>query len=308
MRWRDVDWEGRRITVRGTKTASSFRTVDLGDLAMTLLQEHRRHELEKRLSLGPGANCGSDDATIFTNIVGKPMDAGGLKRTWKRIIRDAAVGHVRFHDLRHASATFMHPGRCAHPDGQPAPGPLTHLDHHGHLRSRAAGDGQARGGGARQSYGRLTMPCLTTSSPNRHMVNRWSKAHEVEQKGVTAWTAWYEMGLGKWRARRDSNPRHLVPKTSALSTELRAPEASISRQAGRVKLKAGASCRACVRRSPVRQALPSCSRRRTTKVSADIWPVTVLPWSEKSMLTAKLVPPGEVSVVVEPLPPNSFVS
>jgi hypothetical protein len=27
------------------------------------------------------------------------MDAGGLKRAWKRIIRDAGVGHVRFHDL-----------------------------------------------------------------------------------------------------------------------------------------------------------------------------------------------------------------
>ena len=28
-------------------------------------------------------------------------------RTWKRIIRDAGVGHVRFHDLRHASATYL---------------------------------------------------------------------------------------------------------------------------------------------------------------------------------------------------------
>ena len=104
--WRDVDWERRRITVRGTKTESSFRTVDLGDLAIVLLQEHRRHELEKRLGLGPGADCGSEDATIFTNLVGKPMDAGGLKRTWKRVIRNAGVGHVRFHDLRHASATY----------------------------------------------------------------------------------------------------------------------------------------------------------------------------------------------------------
>ena len=45
--------------------------------------------------------------SAFTNQVGKPMDAGGLKRTWKRVIRDANVGHVRFHDLRHASATYL---------------------------------------------------------------------------------------------------------------------------------------------------------------------------------------------------------
>ncbi len=35
------------------------------------------------------------------------MDAGGLKRTWKRIVKKADVGHVRFHDLRHASATYL---------------------------------------------------------------------------------------------------------------------------------------------------------------------------------------------------------
>ena len=29
------------------------------------------------------------------------------------------------------------------------------------------------------------MTCLTTSSPNPHMVTRWSKVHEDESKGVT---------------------------------------------------------------------------------------------------------------------------
>ncbi len=75
--------------------------------ATQLLLSHRLAEREKRLSLGPGANCGANDATIFTNLVGKPMDAAGLKRTWKRILKNAGVGHVRFHDLRHASATYM---------------------------------------------------------------------------------------------------------------------------------------------------------------------------------------------------------
>lgn len=105
--WRDVNWEQQTLTVRGTKTEGSLRVVDLASLAVALLRDHRRVELEKRLKLGPGATCGDDHATIFTNQVGKAMDAGGLKRTWKRIIRDAGVGHVRFHDLRHASATYM---------------------------------------------------------------------------------------------------------------------------------------------------------------------------------------------------------
>ena len=37
----------------------------------------------------------------------KPMDAGGLKRSWKRIVKNAGVGHFRFLDLRHAAATYL---------------------------------------------------------------------------------------------------------------------------------------------------------------------------------------------------------
>ena len=30
-----------------------------------------------------------------------------MRRAWLRIVQAAAVGHVRFHDLRHAHATLM---------------------------------------------------------------------------------------------------------------------------------------------------------------------------------------------------------
>ncbi len=106
LRWRHVDWDELRVTVPGTKTAGSARVVDIGPDTMDLLSKQRTAEKEKRLALGPGAQCGRDEETIFTNVVGKPVDAGGLKRTWRRIVRDAGVG-VRFHDLRHASATYL---------------------------------------------------------------------------------------------------------------------------------------------------------------------------------------------------------
>jgi integrase len=107
LRWRDVDWQEARLGVPGTKTRASARTIDLGPMAVELLRSQRSAEREKKLLLGPEANCAGDDATIFTNLVGKPMDAGGLKRSWKRIVRDAHVGHVRFHDLRHCMATYL---------------------------------------------------------------------------------------------------------------------------------------------------------------------------------------------------------
>jgi integrase len=105
--WSHVDWSAGRLSIPGTKTRGSFRTLDLAEETNSMLHRHRTAEREKALKLGPGATCGQDDATIFTNLIGKPMDAGGLRRTWKRIVKTANVGHVRFHDLRHASATYM---------------------------------------------------------------------------------------------------------------------------------------------------------------------------------------------------------
>jgi integrase len=35
------------------------------------------------------------------------VDAGGLKRTWKRIVKNAGTGQFRFHDLLHAVATSL---------------------------------------------------------------------------------------------------------------------------------------------------------------------------------------------------------
>ena len=127
--WRDIDWEARTLVVRGTKTKGSLRRIDLSEEAIQLLREHHRSELEKRLKLGPGATCGDGEATVFTNIVGKPVDAGGLKRTWKRIIRDAKVGHVRFHDLRHAAATYLLRLWCAHTCRKRSPRTHENFDH-----------------------------------------------------------------------------------------------------------------------------------------------------------------------------------
>ena len=164
LRWRHVDWEERRLTVPGTKTVSSARVVDLGPAAMELLSKQRTAEREKRLKLGPGANCGKDEATIFTNLAGKPVDAGGLKRTWRRIVRDAAVGHVRFHDLRHASATYLLRA------GVPVQVVSQRL---GHTRTSTTTDIYAH---VMPGMGREAAEAL-----EQQMVNGWSNAREVNR-------------------------------------------------------------------------------------------------------------------------------
>jgi len=158
LRWRDIDWIERRLAVDGTKTAASVRAIDLGPEAMALLSRHRNAEREKRLRLGPGTTCGADDAPIFTSAIGGPIDASGLKRTWRRIVRDAGVGHVRFHDLRHASATYLLGA------GVPVTVVAQRL---GHSRTSTTTD----------VYGHV-LPGMGREAAEaiEHMVNRWSKA------------------------------------------------------------------------------------------------------------------------------------
>ena len=44
---------------------------------------------------------------VFTHAAGDGHRAGNLTRAWSRVLVAAGVGHVRWHDLRHAHATLL---------------------------------------------------------------------------------------------------------------------------------------------------------------------------------------------------------
>ena len=48
-----------------------------------------------------------DKDLVFATTIGTPIEPANLRRTWLRILEDAGVGHLRFHDLRHAHASLM---------------------------------------------------------------------------------------------------------------------------------------------------------------------------------------------------------
>ena len=54
--------------------------------------------------MGQGYN---DHGLVFTTALGTPIEPSNLRRTWLRIVKAAGLGHVRFHDLRHAHASLM---------------------------------------------------------------------------------------------------------------------------------------------------------------------------------------------------------
>lgn len=118
LRWQDVDlqrgrftvWQslqyvpGEGLAVREPKTNRSRRGIPLGDAALAALSRIRRRQLEQRLAVG---SAYQDSGMVLTTALGTPVDPNNLRRAFRRIVADAGVGPVRFHDLRHTHATLL---------------------------------------------------------------------------------------------------------------------------------------------------------------------------------------------------------
>jgi len=105
LRWRDVDFLGRKITVRRALSGDTelrstksrrFREVPLPDQAASALD---------RLS-GRGEFNGPDDY-VFANRFGRRLDPSALRRRFERARDAAGLEPLRFHDLRHTYGSLL---------------------------------------------------------------------------------------------------------------------------------------------------------------------------------------------------------
>lgn len=106
LRWKDVDLEQGLLSVvatlvegraQATKTAQSKRRVELGEMAVASLAEHRQRQ----------ATVPLPRAFVFTADRGHALDDRRLREHWTRLRQQAGVTPVRFHDLRHTAATLL---------------------------------------------------------------------------------------------------------------------------------------------------------------------------------------------------------
>ena len=87
-----------RIEVSEPKSAKGRRRIDLSELAVGALREHR-----KRLGATP-----HPEVWVFADSKGGPMRKNNFtRRSWWPLRERAGLDKVRFHDLRHTAASLL---------------------------------------------------------------------------------------------------------------------------------------------------------------------------------------------------------
>jgi integrase len=118
LRWEDLDLDGGTATIRRTlqrtrtggltnlptKTISSERRIALPASCVTSLRAHREHQAQEK------EKAGSDwqgSGHVFTRPDGHPIEPATLTRRFNALLRNAHLRPIRFHDLRHSTATLL---------------------------------------------------------------------------------------------------------------------------------------------------------------------------------------------------------
>jgi len=118
LRWSDVDLEKRRIVVRRSLEQTRegglrFKETKSGKVRVNVLTEetvaalrrHRARQNERRLLLGPTYQ---DDGLVFPSADGTPWNPDYFGKAFASLVASVPdLPKVRFHDLRHTSATIL---------------------------------------------------------------------------------------------------------------------------------------------------------------------------------------------------------
>jgi len=118
LRWADVDLPRGTLTVRhtitytpreihegGPKTEAGKRTVPLPEFVAEALRRHRARQSRRRLRLG-SAWHGEWDLVVDRGD-GAPWVPPTFSKAWTSFAKNAGLGDLGFHELRHGAATLM---------------------------------------------------------------------------------------------------------------------------------------------------------------------------------------------------------
>jgi integrase len=118
LKWMGIHWDrgelqiqrqlqripGQGLVFSEPKTASSRRNLALGKEMIAKLGAHADlQQQERRLA----RDKWHENNLVFPTHIGTPMDPHLLFNCYKRLLKQARLPDIRFHDLRHTAATLM---------------------------------------------------------------------------------------------------------------------------------------------------------------------------------------------------------
>lgn len=118
LRWSDIDFKDKSLNVRHTvdyigrfgyvesepKTNASRRKIVIPDFVIEVLRQHRTRQKENKLKAG---DAWQENNLVFCNAVGSYISPDYLLELFHKVLEDAGLPDIRFHDLRHSAATLL---------------------------------------------------------------------------------------------------------------------------------------------------------------------------------------------------------
>jgi len=118
LRWQDVDLEKgqlrivnsyryARLGLQEPKTDTSNRPITLPERVTAALRTHRLQQIVEQADTGEaGIPWLNEWGLVFTGEHGSPTARTTIHDGFKRLLREAGLPMIRFHDLRHTCATL----------------------------------------------------------------------------------------------------------------------------------------------------------------------------------------------------------
>lgn len=119
LEWKHIDTKKNTVRIeqslsdeyglhlKDTTKTDRDRMVKLPAALSELFDELHKQKVNEKNIVPYDLGNGKEHLFIFSDLEGKPMRPDSISQWWRRFTNKCKLRHIRFHDLRHTSATFL---------------------------------------------------------------------------------------------------------------------------------------------------------------------------------------------------------